>query len=162
MFGTVAGFMMMLHLGVGLHVDTLGASAAKLPMSLTIAVLVTNCLYYWNIAVTKVSVLLLYARIFRFKSYLTTWSWIMGGICVAWAVTISFLTIFNCVPIHKGWDASVPGYCMNKAIPRAANAGMTIVTDVIILILPIPKVWKLQMPPAKKTAVLFAFSLGSL
>lgn len=162
MFFTVAGFLTMLGLGVGLHIDALGASAAELPETLTIVVLVTNCFYFWNMAVTKVSVLFLYVRIFRFKSYLTRAAWIIGAIVVAWAITITFLTIFNCFPVSKLWDSSVPGHCMSRVVPRAVNALMTILSDVVILVLPIPKVWKLQMPMAKKAAVLFAFSLGSL
>lgn len=162
MFLTVAGFLTIVDFGAGLHIEALGASAAQLPRKLTIAVLVTNCFYFWNLAFTKISVLLLYARIFRFKSYLTKSAWIIGAICVAWAISITFITIFYCVPIQKIWDSTVPGHCIDRIIPRALNSLATILTDIVILVLPIPKVWKLQMPVAKKAAVLFAFSLGSL
>jgi hypothetical protein len=43
-----------------------------------------------------------------------------------------------------------------------ANAASTILTDIAILVLPIPQVWKLQLRRPEKVGVTFAFCLGFL
>lgn len=162
MFFTVTGFALMLIHGVGIHLNDLPDFDAGELETLTKLALVTNFFYFWNLVWSKLSVLLLYVRIFRFQNYFTTVAMCVGGFVVAWAVTIVFLTFFNCVPLAKHWDSTIPGHCFSKFIPRALNALSTIITDLVILLLPVPQIWKLQLATSKKIACTFSFGLGSL
>jgi hypothetical protein len=61
------------------------------------------------------------------------------------------------------WDPTVPGgKCINKIIPGFANAGITILTDVMILILPIFILKGLLLPRRQKIGVGLVLSLGGL
>lgn len=52
--------------------------------------------------------------------------------------------------------------CIDNIIFWYINATVSLVTDVIILMLPIKPVYDLQIPRTQKTAILFAFALGAL
>jgi hypothetical protein len=103
----------------------------------------------------------MYYRIFRFP-YFKIWAYIIGTFVILWVICITFLFIFICVPVQKLWYPDLPGRCINQVSTWIANAVSTIATDVAILLLPIPQVWKLQLRISEKIAVLIAFSLGFL
>ncbi|CAG8908973.1 unnamed protein product [Penicillium egyptiacum] len=153
----VVGFIYaMIHKGMGLHADAI-------PMENVILIakylVVAEVLYVFNLVWTKLSILLMYYRIFRFP-YFKTWAYIIGIFIILWVVCITFLFIFICVPVQKLWYPQLPGRCIDQVATWVANAVSTIATDVAILLLPIPQVWKLQLRMSEKIAVLIAFSLG--
>ncbi|KAJ6001977.1 hypothetical protein N7499_002155 [Penicillium canescens] len=153
----VVGFIYaMVHKGMGLHADTLPTGDVVMIAKYLV---VAEVLYVFNLVWTKLSILLMYYRIFRFP-YFKTWAYIIGTFVVLWVICITFLFIFICVPVQKLWYPQTPGRCINQVGTWVANAVSTIATDVAILILPIPQVWKLQLRISEKIAVLIAFSLG--
>jgi hypothetical protein len=155
----VVGFIYaMIKEGMGLHADTI-------PMENVVMIakylVVAEVLYVFNLVWTKLSILLMYYRIFRFP-YFKTWAYIIGTFVILWVICITFLFIFICVPVQKLWYPQIPGHCINQVGTWIANAISTIATDLVILLLPIPQVWKLQLRISEKIAVLIAFSLGFL
>ncbi|KAJ6124990.1 hypothetical protein N7471_012307 [Penicillium samsonianum] len=153
----VVGFIFaMIHKGMGLHADTLPTENVILIAKYLV---VAEVLYVFNLVWTKLSILLMYYRIFRFP-YFKTWAYIIGAFIILWVICITFLFIFICVPVQKLWYTDLPGRCIDQVATWVANAVSTIATDVAILLLPIPQVWKLQLRIPEKIAVLIAFSLG--
>lgn len=73
-----------------------------------------------------------------------------------------FIIVFECSPVHKAWDPLVPGHCINIINVGIASGYINIVTDFMILILPIPMVWSLQLAQRMKIAVLTMFMTGIL
>jgi hypothetical protein len=148
----------MLRCGLGLHAD-------KVPLGdivlLTKLLLVAEILYVFNLVWTKFSLLMMYYRIFRFP-YFKRWAYIIGTFIVAWVICITFLDVFICVPLQKLWYPKLPGRCTNLVGTWLANASSTICSDLAILILPIPQVWKLQLRKSEKVAITMAFGLGFL
>ena len=76
----------------------------------------------------------------------------------------SVVVVFQCLPISSIWDKTTTNA---KCLPVSAvigftGAGLSIVEDIIILLLPLPVVWKLQMSTKKKIGVIFMISVGSL
>lgn len=74
------------------------------------------------------------------------------------------LVVFQCLPISSIWDKTITDA---KCLPVSAvigftGAGLSIVEDFIILLLPLPVVWKLQMSTKKKVGVILLISVGSL
>jgi hypothetical protein len=149
----------MVHKGMGLHAGT----DVTMENVIMIAkyLVVAEVLYVFNLVWTKLSILLMYYRIFRFQ-YFKIWAYIIGTFVILWVVCITFLFIFICVPVQKLWYPDLPGRCINQVSTWIANAVSTIATDIAILVLPIPQVWKLQLRISEKIAVLIAFSLGFL
>ncbi|KAF7588434.1 hypothetical protein BBP40_005698 [Aspergillus hancockii] len=153
----VVGFIYaMIKEGMGLHADTIPLENVVMIAKYLV---VAEVLYVFNLVWTKISILLMYYRIFRF-AYFKTWAYIIGAFVIAWVICITFLFIFICVPVQKLWYPQIPGRCINQVGTWIANAVSTIATDVVILFLPIPQVWKLQLRVSEKIAVLIAFSLG--
>ena len=83
---------------------------------------------------------------------------------MAWGTTYFFLIVFNCKPIRYFWDKSIPGgKCYGDTLLESYLLGAAnIVTDIAVLVLPIPWLAKLQMDTSKKLALIGTFLLGSL
>lgn len=146
----------MIHYGMGLHADKV-----PIPDIVLMAkyLLVAENLYVYNLVWTKLSFLMMYYRIFRFP-YFKRWAFVIGGFVIMWVITVTFLFVFICVPVQKLWYPDLPGHCINQVGTWIANATSTIVTDLAILILPIPQIWKLQLKRSEKIALTVIFSLG--
>ena len=81
---------------------------------------------------------------------------------VAFYLAYLFIDIFQCAPRHKIWDPTVPGKCISNNVLYITPAGINIVTDCLILVLPIYIVLRLQMTLQNKLAIVAVFSSGFL
>lgn len=118
-------------------------------------------LYMTGFSLVKLSVLLFYRRIFpgqRFKQAL----WIVTFLVIGWGVTMTFASALQCIPIRKAWNPDVPGKCINLHAYYFGQAIPNSITDGIILLLPLPSLWKLQVPRSQKVALIAIFFLGGL
>ncbi|KKA21752.1 hypothetical protein T310_4273 [Rasamsonia emersonii CBS 393.64] len=153
----VMGFIIgMIQYGMGLH-------ATQIPMDNLVMIakflLIAEILYVSNLVWTKISILMMYYRIFHFP-FFKRWAYIIGAFIIIWLILVIFLFIFTCVPIEKQWNPMVPGHCISLVGIGVANSASTILSDLAILILPIRQIWKLQLRKAEKVALTFAFGLG--
>lgn len=69
-------------------------------------------------------------------------------------------TIFQCTPVPRAWNKAIPGTCINNEYFWYANAGFSIATDLIILFIPMPLIYGLQVPRIQKAALVLVFALG--
>lgn len=69
--------------------------------------------------------------------------------------------IMGCLPREKIWNPTVKGRCINLSAVLIAGAVINIILDFSILVLPIGKIWQLQMSNRSKLGV-SAVSLVSL
>lgn len=94
------------------------------------------------------------------KFHLVTWT------CVAFVAMIgisnALVAAFACTPIRGFYDPSVPARCIDSPSFYWANASLNVITDVIILVLPIPVVWGLQMSIRRKIEITLLFLTGGL
>lgn len=148
----------MIHNGMGLHADTVDPNNVVLIAKFLV---VAEVLYVFNLVWTKISILLMYYRIFHFP-YFKRWAYGIGTFIICWVITITFLFIFICVPVEKLWYPQLPGHCINQVATWIANATSTIATDLVILFLPMPQIWKLQLRTSEKVGLTVAFGLGFL
>ncbi len=106
--------------------------------------------------------LLLYLRIFTGIKWFK-WSCVFILACVlGFCVATITVTIFQCHPITKAFDQRVEGHCINNGHFWYTNASFNIATDLIILILPMPLVYRLQIPRMQKVGLALVFALGIL
>lgn len=73
---------------------------------------------------------------------------------------VQFVKIFICWPIAHYWDDSIPGSCLDQPKIFLTDTAIAIVTDFIILLLPIPLIWRLHMPVRKKVKVAIMLGAG--
>lgn len=112
----------------------------------------------------KLSILFFYRRVFRGPSF-SAISWATIILVIVWGIGFFFSILFECVPIDLSLKAppGTPGvYCINQTANFWALSISDVVVDLIILIIPIPFVWKLKMPVRHKIAVSVMFLLGAM
>ncbi len=129
----------------------------------------------------------MYQRIFPDRKFRVAVMIVMG-ITIAYTIAAVLLTIFACNPISKAWVKTLPGTCVDSRTiwyceyrkrhsrqqlgtlspPRAvadqlliATSVLNIVTDLMIIALPINQIRNLQLPLVKKILLLCLFSLGT-
>ena len=81
---------------------------------------------------------------------------------LAFYLAYFFIHVFQCVPRRKIWDPTVPGRCTSTNVLLIAPAGINIVSDCLILVLPIILVFRLKMTLKNKLAIVAIFSSGLL
>lgn len=119
-------------------------------------------MYILSVPLIKFSILLFYRRIFGMN-----WAmWICFGLSGGYYVACTITLIVACQPISYYWtqvEDAKSGRCLfHPHVFYLGNAAANVVTDVLILLVPIPLVWKLQMPTSKKLLVCSLFLLGTL
>ena len=122
--------------------------------------------YQVVVTLTKISIVLLYLRIFpkeisRTFTYVS-WAVIAGLLVYLLAFVIYF--VFECRPISyfwNQWDGEHEGYCNNFGLASYINGGANIFFDLVVFFLPIPKLMKLKVRDKKRKAgVILTFLLG--
>lgn len=109
---------------------------------------------------TKYSILLFYSRIFKERSFKIA-LWITTGLVTAWFIAIETSVIVECLPIHALWDFT-PGRCININAFFLGSGIPNILLNFIILVLPLPMIWTLQIERSYKLVLSSVFLLGGL
>ena len=85
--------------------------------------------------------------------------WTIFSFSVIWL----FLNIFMCNPREKLWNPLITNvHCFNIDFNCESSGIFNAISDFAILILPMPCLWKLQMPLRKKLLVMGVFATGLL
>lgn len=121
----------------------------------------TELFYCPAIACVKFSVLLLYRRIFpnpRFRIIL----WSLGALIICYSLVLVFCVIFQCKPIRGVWDPMIDAKCINLSNIILLTSSLNVFTDVSTLCLPLPLLWRLNLPKERKVQLTGIFLLGNL
>lgn len=121
-----------------------------------------ECLYVASIALTKISMLLLYLRLFPGDQLRLAVKMVLA-FTTAWGIAILFANVFACSPISyfwTQWDGEHKGECVNNDQLLWAHALINIVLDAVIIALPMPTLFKLNMNWRKKAGVIVMFAIG--
>ncbi|KAI9743882.1 MAG: hypothetical protein M1818_002616 [Claussenomyces sp. TS43310] len=129
--------------------------------SFTISLLSLEVMYNPAIVCIKGSILILYNHLFSQKS-LRHVSWAIWILVVTYSIVQFFCELFVCYPIAKSWDPTLPGKCVRLSTVVTTCSIINIVTDVVILSLPIPYLWRLNMSTIRKVQLIGIFSLGGV
>lgn len=86
----------------------------------------------------------------------------MGALVLMWWLAVLVVTFLQCRPLNGLWDHSISSVCMASTGLFLGNSIPNIVTDVLILTLPLVEVTRLQMSWPKKNGVLVLFLLGGV
>ncbi|KAB5578149.1 hypothetical protein GE09DRAFT_1088676 [Coniochaeta sp. 2T2.1] len=85
---------------------------------------------------------------------------VAGVLIGCWSLSQLLIVIFNCNPVNRFWDTSVPGYCIPNLPFWYINAAGNIVTDVTIFVLPLPVLRHLNLQRPQKILLIGIFSIG--
>ena len=115
---------------------------------------------------TKISIVLLYLRIFpkeisRQFAYI---SWTIIGALTAYGLAFIIYFALECQPISyfwNQWDGEHKGQCNDFQLAAYINGGINIFFDLIVFTLPIPKLLKLQVrDKRRKFGAILTFLVG--
>ncbi|KAL2853280.1 hypothetical protein BJY01DRAFT_259308 [Aspergillus pseudoustus] len=146
------------YYGMGVHSDELPRHILKEQLKHLWAAIP---MYNASLALTKISILFQYLRIFPSYRFCIICYIVLGVVILysTWAIVSGFV---NCVPVAKFWDREMPGTCLSFEALWFFNASMNITTDLTLLVLPMPLISKLHLPKRQKMALLAVFALGGL
>jgi len=151
--------------GIGKHIWNLSPNLDDLQHDIGVA---TKSLYgcylaySTTITFTKLSIMATCIRIFP-NGTLRYIVYANGSMVITFWFTTIFTVIFTCVPVRAAWDYSIKNpKCIHIIAYYYTAAGVNIATDLLVCFLPLPTIWKLQMPKAQRVAVCFIFGMGTL
>lgn len=148
--------------GVGRHINVLATTSPQAVVNWAKCGYAIEQLYCVAVAFPKLSILAAYLRIFVDRPRRVA-SYIMGGMIIAAAVAGVIVSLASCRPFSARWE-TIPstskcidsvGYWRSMSVPNIA-------TDVAMLVLIMPVIWKLQLPKGQKAALTAIFLFGSL
>lgn len=112
----------------------------------------------------KISILVLYLRIFGHNR--TFRRVVYGSIAFMVVAAIAFMLpmAMQCLPLHDTWNFQPGGRqrCLDAPLLGFITTTTNAITDLYVLALPLPLIWKLQLPTRKKIGVIATFASGGL
>ncbi|KAL8726561.1 MAG: hypothetical protein Q9181_005998 [Wetmoreana brouardii] len=116
-------------------------------------------LYALVLCITKFSILAFHRRIFATTIKVAVY--ILAAVVTAWGIAIILVTIFQCTPVEGFWNRNTPANCtVSDYAFFIGNAVPNIVTDVAMILLPLPFISRLHRTTAQKIALAGIFLLG--
>ncbi|KAK4167793.1 hypothetical protein QBC43DRAFT_137156 [Cladorrhinum sp. PSN259] len=144
----------------------LGLSIAKRPKANLLPYTRSNYagrpIYQLGISFFKIALLISYLRLFKGTNH--TWYrrivWITIFLVFAGHLGCALTLIFACNPVQKSWNPTLTGKCLAPGPSFTAYAIVTIVSDVVVAVIPIPVLLKLKVNIHKKVGLIAIFLLG--
>ncbi|KAM0815737.1 hypothetical protein AB5N19_01536 [Seiridium cardinale] len=111
----------------------------------------------------KLSILASYLRIAMPGSWLWRLTWV--SIILVGAAILAFLLILwlQCSPPSSYWNLlTVSRDCIPEAPPLMGQTICTVLTDFLVYVLPMPTLWKLQLPLTQRISLMVLFGFGGI
>ncbi|PIA98794.1 hypothetical protein CB0940_02363 [Cercospora beticola] len=143
----------------GVHIWDISLADLKHVVLITTAI---SIVYLAFMAFAKFSILIFYMRLspqrwFKYAVYATM------ALTATFSLVLMLCLAFACIPLKRVWDPTITeGHCINRGNVFMATAGLNAATDIIMLFLPMPIVFKLQVPRVQKIGLVVIFSVGSI
>ncbi|KID64075.1 hypothetical protein MAN_07246, partial [Metarhizium hybridum] len=151
--------LVMFDLGSGKHIWVVPPENVVKILRMLFAV---YFIYDIHLAMAKASALFFLARIFPPN---VSPPWFNNAVIIthaanaAWFIGIVLGTIFQCKSL-RNWHPMLPGKCTDASVLFMGSAIPSVVIDLAILLIPMPKIWGLKMTPWRKMAVIGIFTIG--
>ncbi|CAI7590130.1 unnamed protein product [Penicillium glandicola] len=111
----------------------------------------------------KISILFLWKRILSPIRSFQLFCWVMIGIVTAWSTSFFFATLFQC-GTSWDWNWAPIGFflteCTDTLNMLTVFCGTDLLTDFVIMLMPVPIIWRLRMSVRKKIGVTSVFMVG--
>ncbi|TWU75972.1 hypothetical protein ED733_006810 [Metarhizium rileyi] len=119
-------------------------------------------IYQIGVSFFKVALLISYLRLLQgtdHKVYrMVVWATIVIVFLAHLGCALSL--VFACTPVEKSWKPWVEGSCLHPGPSFTGYAIVTIVSDIVVAVLPIPVLLKLNVRLEKKLGLVGIFMLG--
>ena len=110
---------------------------------------------------TKTAILIFYLRLARnTQKLLRIASYVTLAVVIIAGVVLTFINAFQCSPPRAAYTPNTPGRCISIVTLFLCSAPVNIITDLAILVLPIPVLTGMRLPQRQKTVLVLTFALG--
>ena len=124
-------------------------------------IIVYNWLYPFSVAFSKTSILVFLLGIFPLKVFKRS-AYLLMLVIWCWCIANVLVITFQCKPIRFAWDKSLAGgSCISVLAFVRWSCVPNILTDVALLVLPLPYVWNLHVSTNDKIGLSTVFLTGS-
>ncbi|KAK7734009.1 hypothetical protein SLS53_008004 [Cytospora paraplurivora] len=125
---------------------------------------ISSILYYSIVCPAKLSILLMYNRIFAISSSFRRQVYVLSVLLVLFWVACTIADIFNCWPVKWSWlnSLSPATHCFNFNLFWFSTGIIEALFDIAIIVLPTNMVRKVQMSLKRKIGLVTIFLLGTL
>lgn len=141
------------------------AHAAALPPAtvetLLKLILAFELMWAVSLSLSKASILLMYCRVFG-DGYVKVAARVTLVVVGIWAVEVVLATFLMCRPLRTNWRQVAGAKCEGVIAMYMANGVVNLVTDLVVVLLPLPYLWRLRLPKQTKIGLAIALSLGFL
>ena len=119
-------------------------------------------IYGFAIAFPRLSILFLFLRVFPNKPFrigVYALMFLLAGLCIS----IALAAVFQCSPVAYAWDKHIKGgTCIDQVAYLRWHTVPNLLVDVVMLILPLPMIWKLNTSHGQKIGLMLTFLTGSV
>ncbi|PQE11802.1 integral membrane protein [Rutstroemia sp. NJR-2017a WRK4] len=148
--------------GAGYHIQALAATDPAKLVIFARMLYAAPIIYLWAVTIPKLAILAMYLRLFTYGFYRTT-SIIIAVILIT-ATIINFVSFFMChiesyLPEKSEPHGQYPVDCRKLFVWGSMP---NIITDVMMLVLPQPVIWKLHTSRKVKLGLSLTFLTGSV
>ncbi|CAK7266084.1 hypothetical protein SEPCBS119000_001842 [Sporothrix epigloea] len=144
--------------GVGMHLNVVPINERP---TANMLILIASMSYSLSGPAVKAAFSVLYLRILRGR-HLAMANKCLIGLFAAQALTECSVKLFQCHPIQKDFYPSMQGHCYKLLPMRWFSFSFNLITELILFLQPIPTIWHLQVPVAKRVGIIAMLSLGLL
>lgn len=148
--------------GVGRHFQALEQDDPERTVVYFKYLLAVSFCYFFGVAIPKLAILALYLRLFTLKLYRRI-VYVVAFIVAVTGIVCPIMSLNLCHPFAYNWNrTSIVGTCVDEQAFYRWGSLPNIITDVAILCIPMPIVWKLHTSKKMKVGLTIAFFTGSV
>ncbi|KAF2648432.1 hypothetical protein K491DRAFT_670618 [Lophiostoma macrostomum CBS 122681] len=142
--------------GMGKHISDIDPADTSSSLK---AFWISLIVYNLSLGVIKSSILLQYLNVFPPRKFRIA-CWVILAIVVGYTIWTVCASIFFCIPVDSFWTGRQPARCLNRYAMWFTNASINIVSDFVIILLPMPIIRSLNLARAQKRALIGVFAVG--
>ena len=115
-----------------------------------------------TVSVVKISAVDLFIHIFPSVLFHRI-SYLVMAMLASYGISFAIASIAACTPFKYNWDKTiVNGRCIDISRFYTAQTTLGVLFDIIVVAMPMPMLWGLQMKVHKKVALTCIFGVGIL
>ncbi|KAH7061649.1 hypothetical protein BKA63DRAFT_573362 [Paraphoma chrysanthemicola] len=154
---TTSGYIFASYYGY--HVRDIPEGAVN-PISMMKWNYANSIIYNPILALVKASFLLTLIKLRSQNRWINRCLWATLAANACFAVGAPLACIFQCNPVARYWDSTIPGKCVHPGAYTVSTSSIVLATDVLIVIMPSWILHDLSMPLGRKLMVIAFLSFG--
>ncbi|KAG8158886.1 hypothetical protein KVR01_011329 [Diaporthe batatas] len=147
--------------GAGMHLEDVVGTYGAAPLTTYTKMTIANQIL-WAVAVClpKVSILMLYTRVFTMRFFITA-ARVTGVLILLLGLATVLGALLQCQPFAYNWDQTIPGgHCGDQILSFKITGAFNVTLDILVLLLPMPYLCTLEMALYRKIILILTFAGG--